>query len=472
RAQIADEDRRLAALQEPEDFDRWGGYRKAGWREQPTGFYRAARRDGFWWLITPEGNPCFYVGVDLCPATTWETTPITGREELYEWLPPREQPWAAAWSRNQWGINDGTEYVCFYTCNLIRKYGAEKWADEALARCIRRLKAFGFSGGGKWGAPREMPQAPVLWAWNTPKLAGHPDVFDADVCAAFEKDLRRQIEPRLDDPSIVGWSFGNEISEVIKRDEVRKILSMSADVPAKRALVDYALREIYAGSIENISKAWSVNARSAAELYNAAPTVPDADVERLRLFYEDRYWSFVYETVKRIDPNHLFMSVWLVPGWWESEDDWRVAARHCDVLGYDRYALEFADDRLRRLLREADKPALCGEFSFPAWYDGWRGFGRYPVAAKDDAEAGDLYYRWVHDAARNPYCVGVMWFQYRDQPITGRGPGKGLSAAIGEHYAFGIITETDQVKWDLALRMRKANLQAAAWRLEAMAQNR
>ncbi len=472
RREIDREDQRLAELGEPKDFDRWGGYKQAGWREKPTGFYRVVQRDGFWWLVTPEGNPCFYVGMDSCPAITWPTTPVSGRERLYEWLPPREKPWAAAWSANHWGISDGTEYVCFHTCNLIRKYGPENWADEGIRRCIRRLRAFAFSGCGKWGAARGMPETPVLWAPNTPKLAGHPDVFDPKVRGAFEKDLRARIEPRVNDPAVVGWSFGNEITEIIKRDEVKKILAMGADVPAKRALVDYALGEIYGRSVERMAKAWKVTARSVRELYAAKPQPPAEDVEKLRLFYEDRYWAFVYQAVKRIDPNHLFLSVWLVPGWWESEDDWGVAARHCDVLGYDRYAMDFADERVRRLFAEAGKPVLCGEFSFPAWYDGWRGYGRYGVAARDDVESGELYYRWVRDAAREPHCVGVMWFQYRDQPITGRGPGRGLRATFGEHFAFGIITVTDQVKWDLALKMREANLRAPRWRLEAMHRGR
>ena len=98
-----------------------------------------------------------------------------------------------------------------------------------------------------------------------------------------------------------------------------------------------------------------------------------------------------------------------------------------------------------------------------------RGSGRYgPVHAKDDAEAGELYRKWVRDAAANPYCVGLGWFTYRDQPLTGRGPGRGDRLVIGEHFAFGLITITDRPKWDLVRRMRSANLQAARWRLQAM----
>ena len=63
--------------------------------------------------------------------------------------------------------------------------------------------------------------------------------------------------------------------------------------------------------------------------------------------------------------------------------------------------------------------------------------------------------------------MGLLWFHYRDQPITGRGPGRGEDAYFGEHFAFGLITGTDRVKRELVTRMREINLQAANLRLTA-----
>ena len=34
------------------------------------------------------------------------------------------------------------------------------------------------------------------------------------------------------------------------------------------------------------------------------------------------------------------------------------------------------------------------------------------------------------DAARHPYVVGVAWFQYRDEPVSGRGPGHGTGPRL------------------------------------------
>ena len=461
--QVADEAAQLAKLPLSRDFDEYGGYLKSPWQERATGYFRTLRRDGRWWLITPKGNPCFHVGVCGGSMPIWELTPVTGREYLYESLPPKTAPYDRAWQTNCWGQTDGTEYVSFKAANLLRKYGAAGWDTKPEQDYLRRTRALGF-GGGKWGSPRDTVETPVLGHWEVPSLAGHPDVFDPAICARLREALAKQITPRRNDPWVLGWSVGNEYDEIVKRGEVKDILAKPAPTPARRALTDYALKELYGGSADRLTASWKVAA--GGDIYAAKVTPPDTDIEKLRCFYEDRYYQTLYDTIKAIDPNHLYLGNWIVPSWWESEEDWRIHARHLDVIGYDRYAPKYADDYLLKLQAQTDKPTLCGEFSFPAWYGGARGFGRYGTYAKDEAETGEMYSQWVRDAAHNPHCVGLIWFMYRDQPLTGRGPGRGDALVYGEHYAFGLVTETDRVKWDMVTRMREANFRAARWRLQ------
>lgn len=463
---IAAEDAILAMMPPSQDFDSYGGYLRAGWSETTTGYFRVTRREGVWWLISPEGNPCFFVGCSAAPALTWETTPVTGREFLFEWLPPHDGAMGAAWAKDCWGTHDGTEYACLYTCNLIRKYGETGWREKAAERAVRRLRAWGFQGA-KWGGPPELVRSPVLNRAGVPSLAGHPDVWDPAHREALRKSLAAQIGGHATDPFILGWAVGNEYDEIIKREETLQVLGKAGTVPAKRALCDWALENLYGGNLGKLAESWKVQAVDREALYAAVPNPPAEDLEKLRRFYEDAYYQCCYETVKSIDPNHLYLGNYIVPGWWQDEEDWRICARHCDVIGYDRYARQYPDERMARLQKETDKPTYCGEFSMPPWYDGRRGFGRYPAWAVDEQEAGELYGKWVQDAARDPYCVGVAWFMYRDQPLTGRGPGRGAELTYGEHYSFGLITETDRVKWPMIRQMREANLQAAKWRAQA-----
>jgi hypothetical protein len=444
RADAAAEPQRLAAMGDPVPTDRYGGRLDAPWSEPATGFYRLVRHGGAgpWWLITPDGHPCFYLGMCTAPGLTWETTPVTGREWLFEWLPPRSGQFAAAWGHNAWGEAEATDYVCFHTANMARALGPQ-WAAEDQARCRQRLRAWGFSGIAKWGGLDGLPVTPVLGHGGVPNLIRHFDPWDEPSLTAIERSVRHQIGGRLEDPFVVGWSMGNEYDEIITRDEIVQLFARPADSPARRALTEVA------------------RARGADPAHLAP-----ADIEALREAYEERYQQVIHETIKRVDPHHLYLGYWIVPGWWEDESDWRIAARHCDAVGYDFYHPTFSDERLARLIREADKPVLCGEFSFPPTYGGQRGFGHYAAAsADDDAAAGESYQRYVAAAAANPWCVGACWFEYRDQPLTGRGPGHGEALIYSEHYAFGVMDVTNRPKWDLVARMRTANLAAVPQRL-------
>lgn len=461
----------LNSWTEPKEYDPFGGYRLASWREEATGFYKVIKKNEFWWLITPEGNPCFYIGLCGIPSLNWDMTPLTGREFLFEWLPPKEGIYASCWGRGIRGDPEN-EYVSFHIANMIRKYG-DKWRETSLELTRKRLKLWCFSGTGKWGEMENLPCLAVLSRAEVPNISRHPDIFDPNIQAHFKEVLRKQIEPRKNDPFIVGWSLGNEYNEIINKDEVREILSKGRDVPAKRAFVDYAIENIYRGNLKEMAKQWEVDINEENALYESKANPPPEDLEKLRLFYAERYYKFIYETVKEIDPNHLYLGFWITPGWWENENDWRISAKYCDVIGYDLYSYEFMDERLRKLVEETKKPILCGEFSFPPFYAGIRGFGIWEggvpggVKAKDDEEAGELYRNWLRDAASNPYCVGVNWFIYRDQHITGIGGDKiGEGLVYGEHYAFGLVDIGDRPKWELVKRVREANLSAVKLRLE------
>lgn len=468
RRDLERERRTLAQWGIPRDIDRYGGYRQAGWRETATGFYRVVRKQGYWWLITPEGYPCFYTGVCSVPALTWEMTPVSDRERVFEWLPPRTGEYASLWRQDVWGERAGTQYVCLHAVNLMRRF-ARDWRQQSIELAKLRLRTWGFCGAGKWDRLDNVTCAPVLGRWEVPNLVRHPDIFDPEVQKQFREHLRRQIEPHRNSPWVLGWSLGNEYDEIITRDEVEQMLQLPGAPPAKRALMNHALENIYAHDLSRLTQAWRVEARTREALYNTHPTPPQNDTETLRRFFADRYYGWIYRTIKEIDPNHLYFGFWIVPGWWQNEEDWVLSARHCDVLGYDRYAPAFTDSFMNRLIARIDKPILCGEFSFPAWHGGARAFGRYPLAwAKDEVETATLYAKWLQDAARHPSCVGVMWFQYRDQPLTGRGPGRGDTLVIGEHYAFGLVDLTDRPKWELLSRMRQANLRAPLTRLSAM----
>ena len=79
------------------------------------------------------------------------------------------------------------------------------------------------------------------------------------------------------------------------------------------------------------------------------------------------------------------------------------------------------------------------------------------VTSGSDSESGDRYAQWISDSSAHPNVVGASWFEYRDEPITGRGPGSGSAVVIGEHAAFGLVDTTDKPKYDLVEKVLQAN---------------
>ncbi|QDL54554.1 hypothetical protein [Rhodoferax aquaticus] len=436
-----------------------------------TGYYRVEKYNSFWWLVSPTGDISFYRGLSSVPGTEWPSTPVTGREHLFESL-SRDDGFPNRWLVDSpWGER-GTKYFSFTASNLERKYG-EKWMDRNKKNTERRLKAWGFSGAGKWGQLENFPYFPVLNRDGVPVVVEHPDIFDPHVRSIFYDRIKEQIGSRINDSNVVGWSIGNEYSEIIKKHEVVKTLKIPRDFPLKRNFIDYAIVNLYDGNYEKLSKSWKSSTKTRDALYSAAIDVAPSDVESLRLFYADAYYQFLYRIIKEIDANHLYFGFWITPGWWENSSDWLTLAKHVDVIGFDRYSIDFVNKELAQLIFQANKPILVGEFSFPAHYSGSRGFGMYSnLDVEGDADSGDFYSAWLSEAVINPFCIGINWFEYRDQPITGRGSLDQLGLVIGENHAFGLVSVTDTPKWHLVEKIRRSNVSADSFRyLESLKAN-
>jgi hypothetical protein len=94
---------------------------------------------------------------------------------------------------------------------------------------------------------------------------------------------------------------------------------------------------------------------------------------------------------------------------------------------------------------------LITEFNFGSTDRGPFWGGVTQLAKEDDR--GPAYANFLKQALNEPSVVGVHWFQYLDQPVTGR-------LLDGENGHFGLVGITDLPFQNFVDSVRKSNLAA------------
>ena len=163
----------------------------------------------------------------------------------------------------------------------------------------------------------------------------------------------------------------------------------------------------------------------------------------------EKYFSTVAGVLKEELPNHLYLGCRIA---WGTDVIYRAAARYCDVVSVNIYSRA----PVRDLPAGADdKPMINGEFHFGALDRGM--FHTGLVATRDQGERARCYRDYVNACLDHPRFVGTHWFQWQDQPLTGR--------SDGENYQIGFLSVTDTPYPELvkAARAVGATMYARRW---------
>ena len=112
------------------------------------------------------------------------------------------------------------------------------------------------------------------------------------------------------------------------------------------------------------------------------------------------------------------------------------------AAGLNVYATEVNRKTMEEIYRVTGRPILVGEFHFGV---PGRGLAAGLVQVRDQAERGIAYRYYVEQAAAFPAFIGSSWFQWIDQPCTGR--------MDGENYNIGLVDVTDRPYPELVAAM-------------------
>jgi hypothetical protein len=381
---------------------RYGGF--AAGKRKATGFFRVEKIADRWWLIDPEGCRFWSAGVNGAGSDP-PLTRILGRDKLFASIPTRAQfpaPGAAA--------DPLRDPVSFYVANLERRFG-ENWRAPAAQLTARRMRAWGLNTAygaelnDALAANPTLRQAYVYplrgWQMIEGAIMGLPDVYSPAFAQRVEREAAQQLGARKDDRWMIGYFIGNEPPWPARESElVDRVL---AGPPS--ALQQRFKSEIARGDTPQRRK----------ELVHAAFT---------------RYLEIVNAAVRRADPNHMHLGIRFGG---TPPDDVIALARGFDVYSMNKYRWAPPKDFIDRVYAITKLPILIGEFHFGVPE---RGLAPGLVQTGTQTERGVAYSYYVEHAAEHPAIVGAHWYQWIDQPATGR--------RDGENYNIGWIDVTDR----------------------------
>jgi hypothetical protein len=252
----------------------------------------------------------------------------------------------------------------------------DRWARATLDR----VASYGFKGVGAWSEPvLHRYDVPITRDLNVSTwLHGRAArVGTAAWEAALEDVIRRQVEPLRDNRNLVGYYIDNELE-------------------------------------------WG---EDNAETYRLAR----------------RYFEVTTRLIRRYDPNHLVLGV----RFRGAAPKQVIAASRglTDAQSINYYPHDASLDReLFESLHELSggQPIIVSEYSFHALdgRSGNRNRFRFPAQVADQAARARGYRLMTTRLARLPYVIGADWFQWMDEPPSGR-------LRDGEDVNFGVVCVGD-----------------------------
>ncbi|MCX7046141.1 MAG: beta-galactosidase [Candidatus Sumerlaeota bacterium] len=444
----------------PPQRDTYGGLpgskEKLGLKQ--TGFFHVEKHGERWILVDPEGNAFFHIGVcGLQPSDDFTT--VKGRERVYEWLPPYEGDFKTAYRPES-----GRDVVSFHLANLIRKYGKPYTATEYGARMIERLRKWGFNSGGAFGGgdatARRAAQFPSvshlpLSQWEgfppLPGITGTFDPFDEKIRAQCEKSFSTRVAAGADDPLIIGYFLANE---PLYEDIPRAIPTLNGKYACKQRLAQM-LQEKYK-TIEAFNKAWEASMASFEAVASSGLAVKTKpafeDMQEFTGLFLDAYFKLICETFRKYDKNHILIGNRFQSGTINNEQLCRISGKYMDVISFNYYTYGLDKDFLKRIYGwTGGRPMFLSEFYYNSPKDSGLPGGGKDVASQ--VERGLGYRNYVEQAASLGFVVGIEWFTFEDQAMTGRW----FEKFSGENGNTGLLSVTDRPWKEMLAEMMKTN---------------
>jgi hypothetical protein len=275
------------------------------------------------------------------------------------------------------------------------------------------MRNWGLNTIGNWsdinlGRSRNIPYVANLTGWGIQTgIMGMPDVYDAGYAAMVDSAASVQCSPNKNDPYLIGYFIGNEPPWPGREPELAELILTGNPSAMQTAMKQYL-------------------------------SEGDTPERRKEFIYQayTRFLTMVCSAIKKYDPNHLNLGFRL--GGVNPDEMISASKEFFDVFSINIYDYTARKEMIRNIYDLTGLPIVIGEFHF-----GVPGRGLAPGLAqtKDLYERAVAYRYYVENAAAHPAIIGTHWFQWIDQPSTGR--------FDGENYNIGFVDVTDRPYKDM-----------------------
>ena len=323
----------FAAHPRPADRDVYGAW-QAGPQLAASGFFRTAwvagtnevapgsTNCGRWWLVAPSGRLFFSLGIDVIDYG--ETTAVSGRENMFSWLPAAGDPLAQF---SQPGVNRTAN---FYGMNLWRKFGSNSMS-LAQSRAYDRLDNWGFNSIGNWSSSdlfsghRVPYTVPIWYDWTglatfTSTAQNMIDAFDPGFPDRVDAAIASGTAPWSNYPWFLGYFIDNELPwggwTSSTSDQYALpvgVLAYNGSLPAKAEFAQQMQLEY--PTIAGLNAAWNTSIASWSAFSNQVVTLPSSwtaacvtDLSAFLTNFAGRYFSVVNAKIKRYAPSQLYLA--------------------------------------------------------------------------------------------------------------------------------------------------------------------
>jgi len=383
------------------------------------GFWRVGKTDsGVWWFISPTGQREF-----LNTVTTVQPFQL-GREANGVHFASRDY-------NGTTGQYDGD---------------LKAWAEKTVAR----VYAAGFKGLGAWSHPIlhefDVPMTRDLNIWKH-YHSGNYKLYSPDWESYGDILISKLVGPYRDNRNLVGYFTDNELDWSDASVGPSMYFDGLEPQDPNRRQVIATIQQLWP-TIGEFNAAWKTDYADFTA-FDALAKLPRDPVESYNKLFSHcleklagDYFRMTTQLIRKHDPNHLVLGVRFAG--YAPREVVRASKPWTDAQSLNSYVADglLDPDMFRMIYEESGQPIMITEYAFHSLDNrsGSRNTFGFQAQVADQQARAEGYALFTSRLARVPYIIGADWFQWSDEPASGR-------SSDGEDVNFGVV-DVDDVPYE------------------------